>query len=90
MVKGKVMYGAVYFFGPRWAENAGIASMVSATESVESPLRTDEDFLRLAEFIERNPEMSLEAIESLTPERLRREVPEPRRRPQPRIGDSPG
>lgn len=82
-IKAKIMYGAVFHFGPRWEQHASILSMMAEGRA----LRTDEDFLRMAELIERNGEISLEAIEGLTAERLQELVPEPRRRPHQRVGE---
>lgn len=64
LVSGKIMYGAVYHFGPRWAQ-----PLVRA-------LRDDADFLRMREYIQRNPDISLEAIERLSSSSLREAVPD--------------
>jgi hypothetical protein len=69
-VAAKVMYGAVYHFGPRWAQ---------------FPARTlvdDADFLRMREYIRKNSAISLEGIEKLTRNFLRdvvKEIPPPTR-----------
>lgn len=67
-VDAKIMYGAVYHFGPRW----GVPTVRS--------LKDDDDFLRMREYIRRNSSISLEAIEKLTSDLLReviRVVPPP-------------
>src|ERR1700726_2785951 len=53
-VKAKVMYAAVYHFGPRWG----------AAKSLR-PFRTNEDFLRIRDYIRSKPTVSLEQIENL-------------------------
>jgi hypothetical protein len=58
--KAKVMYAAVYHFGPRWGTNKGLR-----------PFRTNEDFLRLRDYIRRNPTISPEEIEGLDQAALR-------------------
>lgn len=63
-VSGKIMYGAVYHFGPRWDVAPARA------------LQDDADFLRMREYIRRNSAISLEAIEKLTREFLRDVIPE--------------
>ena len=71
-LSSKVMYGAVYHFGPRWADDA------------VRLLRDDADFLRMREYITRNSKITLDAIEELTSNFLRelvRELPPPRRIP---------
>jgi hypothetical protein len=59
----KVMYLAVYHFGPRWKP--------------EPPrlLKTNEDFLRGREYIVRHEEIELPQIEELRSEFLAREIP---------------
>ncbi len=57
--RAKVMYAAVYHFGPRWGSNKGLR-----------PLKTDEDFLRLRDYIRSNPTISLDQIESLDQAKL--------------------
>ena len=57
--KAKVMYAAVYHFGPRWGAGKGIR-----------PFRTDEDFLRIKDYIKSNPSISLEQIENLDQAKL--------------------
>jgi hypothetical protein len=52
--KAKVMYAAVYHFGPRWGTNKGLRSF-----------RTNEDFLRIRDYIRSNPRITLEQIDSL-------------------------
>lgn len=61
---GKIMYGAVYHFGPRWDVAPARA------------LQDDADFLRMREYIRRNSAISLEAIEKLTREFLKEVIPE--------------
>jgi len=50
---------AVYHFGPRWGVAKGIR-----------PFRTEEDFLRIKDYIENNPSISLEEIENLDQTKL--------------------
>jgi Protein of unknown function (DUF1353) len=57
--KAKVMYAAVYHFGPRWGAGKGIR-----------PFRTSEDFLRIKDYIKSNPRISLEQIENLDQAKL--------------------
>ena len=61
-LKAKVMFAAVYHFGPRWEFNG------------ESPeprtLRSSDDFFRARSLIRRESEISLQAIEGLTHEAL--------------------
>jgi hypothetical protein len=57
--KAKVLYAAVYHFGPRWGAGKGIR-----------PFRTDEDFLRIKDYIKSNPSISLEEIENLDQAKL--------------------
>jgi hypothetical protein len=58
--KAKVMFAAVYHFGPRWG-----------TERGSRPFRTDEDFREIRDYIESNPDITLEQIENLDQTRLR-------------------
>ena len=57
--KAKIMYAAVYHFGPRWGTNKGTR-----------PFRTDEDFLRIRDHIRNNPDISLEQIDDLDQTKL--------------------
>jgi len=82
-LNAKVMYGAVYHFGPRWPAptlpHRGSLSLpfsLSAQDSLIRSLTTDEDFLRMREYIRRNPTIELEAIERLTRAALERAVPQ--------------
>jgi len=63
-VTAKVMYGAVYFWGPRWKVD------------LARTLNDDADFLRMREYIRRNSSISLEGIEKLTREFLKEAIPE--------------
>jgi len=58
--KAKVMFAAVYHFGPRWG-----------TEKGSRPFRTDEDFHEIRDYIESNPDITLEQIEALDQATLR-------------------
>ena len=58
--KAKVMYGAVYHFGPRWGTDKG-----------PRPFKTDEDFKRIKDYVESNPDISLAEIESLDQAKVR-------------------
>ena len=58
LVKAKIMFAAVYHFGPRWALKE-VAPEASAVES-------QDDALRMIVVIRKNPEISLEAIEGLS------------------------
>jgi hypothetical protein len=66
--KAKVMYAAVYHFGPRWGTEKGLR-----------PFRTNEDFLRLRDYIRSNPSISLEEIEDLDQAKLTAEEHRKRR-----------
>ena len=79
----KVMFGAVFHFGPRWptppgrsGHGGGAARFVMAQDTLQPTLSTDQDFLRMREYIRRNPEISLASIEALTRERLLLAIPE--------------
>ena len=57
--KAKIMYGAVYHFGPRWPAVrletrtiGGITSRVPVTVPPPPPALQEQDFQRLAEFVE--------------------------------------
>lgn len=63
-LSAKIMYGAVYHYGPRW-DNPPART-----------LRDDADFLRMREYIRRNSTISLDAIEALTGDFLREQVAE--------------
>jgi hypothetical protein len=56
--RARVMYGAVFHFGPRWAER-GIRT-----------LTTEADFDKMETYIREHPNTSLEDIEKLTRARL--------------------
>jgi hypothetical protein len=58
--KAKVMFAAVYHFGPRWGAGEG-----------QRAFRTDEDFKRIRNYVESNPDVTLEEIESLDQAALR-------------------
>jgi hypothetical protein len=57
------MYAAVYHFGPRW----GAPTLRS--------LKDDEDFLRMRKYIQDNSSISLDAIEKLTSDFLKKLIP---------------
>ncbi len=57
-VKAKVMFAAVYHFGPRWDW--------PQSESLPYTLSSNDDALRLVVVIRKNPEISLQAIEGLS------------------------
>jgi hypothetical protein len=63
--RAKLMYFAVYFFGPRWPS------------SERRPDRgfTEGDIARAAHWFKRSPNISLESIEGLTRQKLRSSVP---------------
>jgi len=56
-VRAKIMYGAVYHFGPRWPDPKLAASYT---------FRDENDLARLRQFIEDRPEVSLDSIDRLT------------------------
>jgi hypothetical protein len=58
--KAKVMFAAVYHFGPRWGPDKGLR-----------PFRTDEDFKRMRDYVESNPDITVEQIEALDQTTLR-------------------
>ncbi len=64
--RAKLMYFAVYHFGPRWPEQPGVMGFTEFTER---------DAAAAAEYLKSNPETALEEIEQLTPARLRTLVP---------------
>jgi hypothetical protein len=68
-LKAKIMYGAIYQFGPRW-KGAGALSPAVST------LSTNDDFLRLQEFIRKYPDLPLSRIEEVTRGELEQEIPE--------------
>jgi hypothetical protein len=51
---------AVYHFGPRWG-----------TDQRQRAFKTDEDFKRIRDYVESNPDVTLEEIESLDEAALR-------------------
>jgi hypothetical protein len=57
-VKAKIMFAAVYHFGPRWNW--------PNSESLPYSLTSNDDALRLVVVIRKNPDISLEAIEGLS------------------------
>jgi len=63
--RAKLMYFAVYFFGPRWPQPAA------------PPKRgfTEGDVARAADLFQGDPEITLESIEQLRPARLRAASP---------------
>jgi hypothetical protein len=95
-LKAKIMYGAVYHFGPRWPSATRLSSRYNgpigvvklarnAQEPPPLPPRSDvpprtlegwDDYIRMKEYIEQHPEISMDSIESLTAEFLRKEVKE--------------
>jgi len=56
----KIMYGAVYHFGPRWAD------------TTQRLVSSKDDLLRMRQYIEDRPGVSLESIEALTSAELLR------------------
>ena len=64
-LQAKIMYGAVYHFGPRWGSLVNIRALSS-----------DVDFKRMKAHIEQSPEIELSGIESLSGEQLAREFPQ--------------
>ena len=58
--KAKVMFAAVYHFGPRWG-----------ADQARRAFKTDEDFKQIQDYIEDNPDVTLEEIESLDQATLR-------------------
>jgi hypothetical protein len=61
--RAKLMYFAVYHFGPRWPEQLALMEF------------TEGDAAAAAEYLKSKPETPLEEIEQLTPARLRTLVP---------------
>lgn len=57
----KIMYAAVFHFGPRWGPNNGIRT-----------LQTKDDLKRMRMYIDSYPQISLDAIEALTSAQLLR------------------
>jgi hypothetical protein len=58
--KAEVTFAAVYHFGPRWG-----------TYQTQRPFQTDEDFRRIRDYVESNPDITLEEIENLDEAALR-------------------
>ena len=82
-LNAKVMFGAVFLFGPQWptpaqapGHSGGAAGFVIAQDTLRPPLSTDEDFLRMREYIRSHPGIDLASIEGLTRESLVRAIPE--------------
>jgi hypothetical protein len=94
-LKAKIMYGAVYHFGPRWLSAANASSKHNRQGGIELARNTQEgpipssasdvpprtlegrdDYLRMKEYIEQHPEISLQSIEDLTSAFLRKEIKE--------------
>lgn len=77
----KVMYGAVTLFGPRWPTpqaltlHAAPAKTTAPAEAYAAPLSSEDDFLRMREWIETHPELTLEDIERLDRPTLTQSVP---------------
>lgn len=67
-LKAKVMFAAVYHFGPRWDFNGEAAQ--------KRTLLSLDDFYRMRSLIRRNSEISIGAIEGLTHEALVTQVPD--------------
>jgi len=65
-LKAKVMFAAVYHFGPRWP--------MKDEKPETSRLSSVDDFFRIRSFIRRNSEISIQAIEGLTHESLAAQV----------------
>lgn len=95
LIHGLVLYGAVYHFGPRWPNPppkplevgprvmlATYGPVVAQEETERRALTSDDDFLRMREYIFRRREMSkekgemtLEEVENLTKDILAKAVP---------------
>lgn len=79
-----IMYGAVYHFGPRWPGSKSSGLVVSSAYAQDLPprtLTTDDDFLRMREYIvmeyrRLKGDISLEFVERLTSAFLKDKVPE--------------
>jgi len=54
-LRAKIMYGAVYHFGPRWGADSGVRVM-----------RSEEDAMRMRQYIEERPTVTLSRIEELS------------------------
>lgn len=54
-IRAKIMYAAVYHFGPRWGSDTGARR-----------LESDEDLMRMRQYIEDKPSIMLSEIENLT------------------------
>jgi hypothetical protein len=63
--RAKLMYFAVYHFGPRWPEATPRTAF------------TESDAVSMQKYLETNPDVSLEDLEQLSPVRLRALVPAP-------------
>ena len=82
-LNAKVMFGAVFLFGPRWptpahvpGHSGGAAGFDIARDALQPPLSSDADFLRMREYIRSHPGMEVESIEGLTRESLVRAIPQ--------------
>ena len=61
LVKAKIMFAAVYHFGPRWAWPPP-----NRTTPEGSAVQSQDDALRMIVVVRKNPEISLDAIEGLS------------------------
>jgi len=86
--KAKILYAAVYHFGPRWKDNSGPEKPISCADPLRNHsigaaeiepstyFTTLDDYLRLKEHVQKHPGITLEEIERLTANELRSLVPQ--------------
>jgi hypothetical protein len=73
LFKAKIMFAAVYYFGPRWVVPG------NEVANYEAPLpsgMSEDDMVRTMALIRKNPDISLEAIEGLSHSSLMSQVPD--------------
>lgn len=70
--KARLMYAAVYHFGPRW----GISPAQTFALAMQNPVEAEVQLRQIAAYLREHPNVSIERIESLTPEELQNYAPE--------------
>jgi hypothetical protein len=80
LFKAKIMFAAVYYFGPRWAAPVnGAAAAVNGAANSQAPTpsgMSEDDMVRTMALIRKNPDISLDAIEGLSHSSLLSQVPD--------------
>lgn len=73
LFKAKIMFAAVYYFGPKWTVP------VNGVVNYQAPLpsgMSEDDMVRTMALIRKNPDISLDAIEGLSHSSLMAQVPD--------------